>query len=287
MSSKEKNKTAGQAPALFDTRMELITPEIAGKYLETSTGNRAIKEVMLRELVSDLKEGRWRVTPEGISFDESGHLRDGHHRMHAIIKAGVSAYLFVVRGVPSSAFEKVNLGRSRTVYDRLQMLYGVGSAHRASSLGRIFHALSKGWSAPNASTWPLSQQAEDIYLHIVANPRSFEFGVKNYSGKGRAIGVPSAIMGVLTWCYTISPEKIGDMGVKLSSKIGIEAGSPEAALVALGSPKGTAEIPDFMVRTLIAAYHKVKGTKSIKVLHTKADGYIEEVRAWRKKAGNL
>lgn len=55
-------------------KVEIITPEMARVYLNTSVGNRVIKQDILRGLVSYLKNDQFKVNGETIVFDSEGSL---------------------------------------------------------------------------------------------------------------------------------------------------------------------------------------------------------------------
>ena len=91
---------------------EIITPEIAEKLLATSSGNRRMRKKHVTYLVGAIQRGEWRVTNQGIGFDVNGHLRDGHHRLTAVVQSGEPIESLIVLGMPSDAFEVSTLARS-------------------------------------------------------------------------------------------------------------------------------------------------------------------------------
>lgn len=80
--------------------MELITPEAAATYLRHNEHNprKAISRRQVDVYARDMKAGKWFANGEAIVFDANGDLKDGQHRLMAIVKAGVPVYMFVVRG---------------------------------------------------------------------------------------------------------------------------------------------------------------------------------------------
>ena len=101
------------------TTIETITPYIAGLYLKFNNDNRPLRKTHIRELASDMTEGNWQVTHQGIAFDISGRLIDGQHRLHAIIEAGVSIQISVTRGCSASSFSILDRGSNRSTSDIL------------------------------------------------------------------------------------------------------------------------------------------------------------------------
>ena len=96
-----------------------ITPEIAMEMLETSPGNRRIRDWYVDLLAASIRRGEWRVTSQGIGFDSMGRLRDAHHRLHGCIKSGTAIWSVVVLGMRPDAYEVTDIGLMRTYADRL------------------------------------------------------------------------------------------------------------------------------------------------------------------------
>jgi len=96
-----------------------ITPEIAKELLETSTGNRALRGTYIATLAGAMRRGEWRVTNQGIGIDIQGALRDGHHRLSALIEANLTLPFIVTMGMPMNAYEVIDTGAKRTMADLL------------------------------------------------------------------------------------------------------------------------------------------------------------------------
>ena len=76
-----------------------ITPEMAKKWLETSKGNRGLSKNSIEQIRHDILAGRWDEDSwDCITFDASGSLINGHHRLHAIVSAGKAVSAFVMFG---------------------------------------------------------------------------------------------------------------------------------------------------------------------------------------------
>jgi hypothetical protein len=105
----------------IDYRRELITPEVATKYVEANTNNRPLVQSTIDALVRAIKQGEWLCTHQGIAFSPEGRLLDGQHRLWAIIEAGVACELMVARNVPEETFAYLDVGRKRTLSDRLNI----------------------------------------------------------------------------------------------------------------------------------------------------------------------
>lgn len=100
---------------------ENITPAKAKEYLNTTIGNRPLSKVFVRSYADTMKQGKWLLNGVPIIFDVDGHLRDGHHRLQAVIEAGIPVKFDVCRGASSEAFTTYDCGRHRTVGQLLAM----------------------------------------------------------------------------------------------------------------------------------------------------------------------
>ena len=80
--------------------IELITPEIAQKYLAKNIkNNRSLRSGTVRKYGMRMLSGEWQFNHEGIAFNDKGELVDGQHRLHAIIFANTPVRMVVTRGV--------------------------------------------------------------------------------------------------------------------------------------------------------------------------------------------
>lgn len=105
---------------MMDSRQEIITPEIAARYLENNVANRPIQQKTVKNYARDMLSGKWELNGQGISFYENGNLADGQHRLNAIIEAGIPVEMYVTYGVPNSSFIH-DRGRGRTMSNILSM----------------------------------------------------------------------------------------------------------------------------------------------------------------------
>lgn len=101
--------------------IEAVSPQLAKSYLEKSRGNRDIRRARLEKYSSDMRNGRFYLSPHGLCFDVEDKFVDGHHRCWAIVETGVSVPMFVVRGVPLEALPFLDGGLPRSARDALAM----------------------------------------------------------------------------------------------------------------------------------------------------------------------
>ena len=92
---------------------EFISPEMAADLLETNNENRKISKGTVQAYVQDILSGNWDETVGvAISLDENGILRDGQHRLTAIVESGIGIHTWVCRNVSSDGIYDNNRKRS-------------------------------------------------------------------------------------------------------------------------------------------------------------------------------
>lgn len=83
--------------------------------LTLNTKNRPFRRIRAQYFERLLRSGTFKFTHQGISFDETGKLHDGQHRLTAIARSGISAKMLVARNQPSDNqlyFDDARAGRS-------------------------------------------------------------------------------------------------------------------------------------------------------------------------------
>lgn len=94
---------------------ELITPEFAANLLETNSNNRRLSKGTVTAYANDMIAGNWdESVGVAISIDENGILRDGQHRLMAIVESGVSIHMWICRNVSRDGIYDNNRKRSNT-----------------------------------------------------------------------------------------------------------------------------------------------------------------------------
>ena len=88
---------------MISSKVETITKPIALEYLKANINNPRGKSSLSRSVVKryaeDMKNGKWEMNGEPIVFDEDGVLKNGQHRLAAIVMADIPVKILVVRGV--------------------------------------------------------------------------------------------------------------------------------------------------------------------------------------------
>lgn len=102
------------------TETVLVTPEMAAKWLDESDGAnpRPVLQRSVNYLVEEIKAKRWRLTPQGIAFNEQGLLIDGQHRLWAVVESKVAVPMRVTWNTPDAVKEVLDSGTLRGLHIR-------------------------------------------------------------------------------------------------------------------------------------------------------------------------
>ena len=131
-------------------KMTLVTPALAENFLTFNTKNRKVSSSQITFLSNEMRNNRFIENGESIVFDNEGQLKDGQHRLRAIVNTGLSYYIPIVRGVQKKSMATYDTGRNRSAGDILSLnnylypttlsatiklidLYSVKNSRRASS----------------------------------------------------------------------------------------------------------------------------------------------------------
>lgn len=99
---------------------EWITPDIAKGMLLHNNKNRNIRKLHVEMLAADMRGGMWK----GVSlivFDKRGELRDGQHRLKAVVESGVPVKFAVARDAEDSECEVFDRNAKRRAEDIIRL----------------------------------------------------------------------------------------------------------------------------------------------------------------------
>ena len=102
---------------VMKSKIVFITPELAKEMLTHNVNNRNIKKQKLEFLVEDMKNGKFFSNGESICFDVEGNLRDGQHRLMAIVESGCGQMINVVYDIPIEQANLYDIGATRSTSD--------------------------------------------------------------------------------------------------------------------------------------------------------------------------
>lgn len=165
-----------------DPRVELmeVTPELARRWMEKANPqNRTTAPGVWRQYATDMREGRWKLTGQTISFGMDGVLLDGQHRLTAIIESGVTIQAFVAFGIDPESVDAVDIGWGRTSGNVAQMK-GISNPHLAVATARMIlvhrkpgiHKLTDPMCRPSRTAVIALAQSDVRLAHLVAATRN-------------------------------------------------------------------------------------------------------------------
>jgi len=97
-------------------------------------GQRNLRPTRVDQFCGILRRGLWIESGEPIIIDWFGNLIDGQHRLAAIVKTGISAKIDITYGVPPKAFDVIDSGAVRALYDILPVEF----PKQVSALYRVY-----------------------------------------------------------------------------------------------------------------------------------------------------
>lgn len=131
----------------LEITIETITPEKALEYLEKAATagirNRSVSDARVAMLADAIRKGEWKVTHQGLAFDQDGRLVDGQHRLWGCYEAKKPIQIVVTRGVASADMTLIDRGRSRSLGDVLT-IDGEKKGAKKAAIARMLGAFLKG-----------------------------------------------------------------------------------------------------------------------------------------------
>ena len=196
---------------------EFISPEQARKYLKLSGGNRIISDSCVNKYANDIRNETWSTTGQGIAFDITGRLIDGHHRLLAIIKENMVVRSLVVRGLPLTARDVTDTGKPRSL-PNIESINGKENGAMRVSRAR---AIANIWTPQTVS---LSHpQFERVYATF---KEGLDWSVRTftYASCGRLSIAPMAGAFAFCWCHA-HREAVEDFGQRVATNNQLVPGS--------------------------------------------------------------
>ena len=207
---------------------EIITPDLAARYLENQRQNRNVSNVHVASLATEILRNSFRVTHQGIAFDKDGRLADGQHRLLAIIRAGRPVKMLVFRGLTEEDIEAIDKGRKRNAADELRMFDRIESARNLAANLRVCVTLYARY-----------HNAGQVMINTPGMLREwlkvFEPGVtwatQWHSVSGTApVFRRAAVAGALAFAHRANPDKINAFAIKVRDGIKLENKEPAWAI---------------------------------------------------------
>lgn len=119
-------------------KCEIVTlnPQKAEELLKMNVGNRKMKPIV-NVYIAQMKNGEWKENGEPIIMDTNGFIKDGQHRLHAVIGANYSYKVPLITDVDPDVMDTIDTGTNRSFADVLQLNDFMNATHIASTIKSI------------------------------------------------------------------------------------------------------------------------------------------------------
>lgn len=205
---------------------EIINPTKAEALLERFQLNRPSNPRRVSAYAKLMSEGKWGPLSMIIT-DENGNTVDGHHRLEAVIKSGMSVEMIVLRGIERKYIPFIDTGRSRSAGDMLAFLDSldsIGSLRNIAGIARAILLYDK-------KDYGALLSYDEIASFVVANKIALKDAYAEYSGL-RKIGGRLQLASALYVIRRENPNRIAEVDLLARQIIGgenISAGMPAYA----------------------------------------------------------
>lgn len=167
----EQQEQQEERTTAMKCEIKLITPELAGELLKMNVGNRRLKPI--KNVYADqMKNGGWAENGESIIIDKNGYVKDGQHRLNAVITSGHSYFCVVVTGVSPNVMETIDVGTNRSLADILELNGFTNFGLTASVIKAILGRREK-------NKFTLRRQSRQSTTSYVSNAAGLKFALDN------------------------------------------------------------------------------------------------------------
>lgn len=196
-----------------ESQLVKITPAMAEKWLKNYNNVRPVTWGQVESFANDMREGNWKITHQGIAFDELGNLVDGGHRLLAIVRAGVDVTMMVTTVSGIDIKDPIDRGRPRSL--------GVILGRRTFEIAALngLRQLEHGSELPYKMTLA---EADETYRHHEVAMEAIK------AQKGPVIF--GSVFAGLTWAHPINPERVLAFAEQVRRGEHIGRGDPAYAL---------------------------------------------------------
>jgi len=172
-----------------DTEIVRLTPAIAAEFLAATGSNRGVNKSHVQFLANEITSGRWVLNGAAIRFDSKGKMRDGQHRCHAVVISQRPVDTLVVRGLPETAFETMDIGVKRTLAHWVG-IWGYKNAAALATCASMVIKYRDGFLVGNRPGYRVTPK--DVRLLLSNEPRAVDSTTWAVSAYGRS-SVPAVV----------------------------------------------------------------------------------------------
>lgn len=216
------------------TETLLVTPQMAAEMLRRNPRNRCIRRSNVRFLSTELKEGRWKHTHQGLAVGKCGTLLDGQHRLTAIVETGIPALMNVSFDCDAATFAVIDTGAIRGSSDVLR-INGVTSCETS-----IAATVKLYWLYHNKPSFTWTGEASRLSSAVVLeeyrrDPEGFSWAVKlshraKYEFKALKLASATATFAYLAVEHGFDRQEIEAFVMSVATGANLEQGDPRYAI---------------------------------------------------------
>ena len=200
----QKDPEATSSNKEMKMEMVLVSPEVAQKLLENNKTNRRISNQIVQTYLRDMESGRWMTSSTPISIGNDGQLKDGQHRLMAIVLSGLTIPMWVCYNVPNDAL--FDVGKTRTIQDVLRIGRKVDEKFATAKFTRIVRYIIKN-TLLSSCQQQSNVSAGEVEAFILKNKEDLAKLTEVIGGECRKfsrLGVQVAIWGAIRSGYNTS-----------------------------------------------------------------------------------
>ena len=170
----------------------LLTPKLATELLANNIGNRRLKKSQESYSIM-MKNGDWKENGESIIIDKNGLIKDGQHRMYAVIDANYSYRVAIVSDVNPDVMDTIDTGSNRGLSDVLDINGFSNTAVTAAIIKSIV-----SYNNGQMGMFALSGTTVQRHVSFLSNKKGLDYANEN---KENLAGLVSEV----TRLYTLQP----------------------------------------------------------------------------------
>ena len=203
-----------------------VTPEMAEQWLSRNPNNRNLRGQVIDSYARDMAAGSWVLNGETVKISPAGQLLDGQHRLNAVVEAGVTVPMIVVRDIPPEVMPTVDAGAKRTYADALKIqgeenTSVLAAVTRRAVLWTRGYRMKTGSMTPTATELTRSSSSTDACAAQPRWPRRSPHSTL----------LPASIIGLCHWLFSdLDPDEAGWFLARFADGDGLAADDPIAAL---------------------------------------------------------
>ncbi len=213
-------------PEVPDAEIVEVTPQLAETWLSRNLNNRNMRRAVVDSYCRDIEAGRWRLNGETIKFGPNGVLLDGQHRLSAVVQAGATIPMVVVRNLSDDVMATVDVGAKRSYADALK-LAGEDNTPTLAAVVRRAVLWERGMRTNTGAIKPTALEMDD-FLHRHPEIRTSADLASRLASRER---LPASVIGLCHYLFAqIDPDAATWFFLRAADSDGIPATDPIAVL---------------------------------------------------------